>query len=285
MPMIGRIAFLCGLLAAEVPLAAKDFPTIDHRQANIDGKQAIMDFVVEAPGGDLTGCRVVLAPGEALERRLYYPCGQWYVPPHPDSYLTWLETATAVSGQSALIYRPTRYDGTGVVMGWRLVPAGSVRVKNTIPEGATVRYMHLDHPGKGFQLRIASADARKAALVPPGRLYAGIFDAEGNAMAHTATVAVERGKVTELEILPPSTGGDLLVILEKPSSARKTNITLTACGRPPDVIRDDSSRVVAAWFALPVGEIEVSAVPLQFRKNVTMRRGSVVTIRESARGE
>ncbi len=284
--MICRVAFLCCLLAAAgVPLAAQDCPAIDHRQANIDGKQAIMDFAVEAPNGDLTGCRVVLAPGNALERRLYYPCGQWYLPPHPDSYLTWLETATAVSGQTALIYRAPEYQGAGLVMGWRLAPAGSVLVKNAVPEGATVRYMHLDHPGRGFQLRVAAADAGKAALVPPGRLYAGIFDAEGNAIAHTAGVTVEPGKVTELEILPPSAGGDLLVILDKPSSARKAKVTLTAGGRAPDVIRDDGSRVVAVWFALPAGEVAVSASPLQFRKTIVVRRGSVVTIRESAGGE
>lgn len=281
--MLRYVTVLCGLLAAGVPLAAQGFPKIDHRKANVDGKQAIMDFAVEAPDGDLTGCRVVLAPGEALERRLYYPCGEWYVPPKPDTYLTWLETETAVSGQTALVYRAAQYDGAGIVMGWRLVPAGSVRVKNRIPEGTTVRYMHLDQPGKGFQLRLGPADARKPALVPPGRLYAGIFDGEGNAIAHTAEVAVDAGKLTELEILPPAAGGDLLVILEKPPSARKTEATLTAGGRPPDAFRDDGARVVAVWFKLPAGETEVSASPLEFRKRVMVRRGSIVTIRESAR--
>lgn len=278
--MTRRIAFLCGLLAAGVSLAGQDLPTVDHRQANIDGKQAIMDFAVEAPDGDLTGCRVVLAPGEALERRLYYPCGQWYVPPHPDSYVTWLETANAVSGQTTLIYRASQYQGAGLVMGWRLVPAGSVLVKNAIPEGATVRYMHLDQPGRGFQLRVAAGEAGKAALVPPGRFFAGIFDAEGNAIAHSRPVTVEPGKVTKLEILPPAVGGDLLVILQKPADARKTKVTLTAGGRAPDVVREESARVVAVWYGLPEGEVEVSASPTRFSKTVQVRRGSVVTIRE-----
>jgi hypothetical protein len=284
--MIPRAAFLSVLLATGVSLAAQDFPTIDHRKANIEGKQAMLDFAVETPDGDLTGCRVVLAPGNALERRLYYPCGQWYVPPRAETYLSWMETTSAVSGQqTALIFRAAEYQGAGLVKGSILVPAGSVLVKNTVPEGATVRYMHLDRPGRGFQLRVAAPDAGKAALVPAGRLFAGIFDAEGNAIVHARPVTVEPGKLTQLEILPPSAGGDLLVILEKPSSPRKTEMTLTAGDRAPDVIRDERTRVVAVWYGLPVGEVEVSASPLQFKKTVAVRLGSVVTIRESIGGQ
>ncbi len=92
------------LLLSPALFAGERF-TVDHRAADIGGKQGLMD-IPSAPvlyKDDLESCRVILAPEAAHERRFSFPCGTWYVPPTLGRYLTWLEDDAGISRSQGLL--------------------------------------------------------------------------------------------------------------------------------------------------------------------------------------
>lgn len=270
------------LLLSPALFAGERF-TVDLREGNIDGKQALMD-IPKAPvlyKQDLADCRVILAPAEALEQRLSFPCGTWYVPPAEGHYVTWLESDVAISNPQGVLYNvDTPYRGAGLVSASTLVPAGYARVQTTVPRGHTVRYLHLDSPRFGFQLRVAGEDAATPVRIPEGRVVAGIFDREGRAIAHSRPLTITAAETTTFQLEPPEEGADLVVVLRKPRTHRARTADLEAGGRPPDVHYEKDTHLVAVWYGLPPAPTTINSATLDLHCVVPLEERTVTTVRE-----
>lgn len=278
---MSRLFVLCLLLCPAL-FGGERF-TVDLREGNIDGKQALMD-IPKAPvlyKEDLTNCRVLLAPAQDLEQRLSYPCGTWYIPPAEGHYVTWLETDVAISNPQGVLYNvDAPYRGSGLVSASPLVPAGYARVQTAVPRGHTVRYLHLDSPGFGFQLRVAGQDAATPVRIPEGRVVAGIFDREGRATAHSRPLTITATETTTFQLEPPEVGADLVVVLRKSRTHRARTADLEAGGRLPDVQYEKDTHLVAAWYGLPPVATTIHSATLGLHCEVPLEEGAVATVRE-----
>lgn len=257
--------------------------SVDPREGDLGGKQAFMDFPKTSVlyKEDLADCRVILAPAKAPEQRISFPCGTWYVPPAVGQYLTWLEDDIGISKSQGLInYAEAPYKGMGSVATANLVPAGFARVQNAVPTSHTVRYLHLDSPGVGFQLRVAGDDAARPVRIPEGRIVAGIFGPDGRAVLYSRPSTITAGEMTTFRLEPPNKGADLVAILRKPRTRRERTADLQAGGKAPDVQYESDTHVVAVWYALPPRPTTVTSATLNFQHEVALKERAVGTVRE-----
>jgi hypothetical protein len=283
---------VCLIAFASATLGAEKLPPPDHTKANINGLQAVMmASAVENERGDfdpvrLPGCKVYLAPSNALHEHLSFPCNEWFLSPE-GSFLVWLATDDMVSSmQMGLVNGNAPYKGGGSVSIHDMQPAGWVTVEGPVPADHTVRYTHLDVPGPyGFSVRASSCDAAKRFPVPPGRVVAGIFDANGDVVAYHSPLMVEAGETTVFRIVPPACGSDLVAILNVPRRHREgLPLDLAVKGavsRAPDVRLDKPNFVVAVWYGLTEESVTLSATSptLELKRDVDLRPGAVSTIR------
>lgn len=282
----------CILIAVAMSLEGQRLPPPDHTKADINGLQGMMfASALENERGEsdpvrLSGCRVYLAAETALHEHHSFPCNEWFLPPADGSYLVWLATEDAVSSQVVLMNRNVPYTGFGTVSIHNLEPAGFVAVAGPVPADHTVRFMHLDAPGSGFLLRVASRDVGKKFPMPPGRVVAGIFNSRDEAVAYQRPLTVKTGETTTFRITPPARGSDLVVILSRPQGhrdGRPLEVVLNgASPRIPDVLADRRRRyVVAVWYGLTDERVTVSATAptLELKREVELHPRSVSTLR------
>jgi len=280
------------IAAIAMTLDAQRLPPPDHTKANINGMQGVMfASAIENERGEfdpvkLPGCRAYLAPGNALHEHLSFPCNEWFVTPAEGSYLVWLATEDAVSlSQSVLMAREVPYRGFGSVAIHEMQAAGFVTIDVPVPADHTLRFAHLDAPGLGFALNVASRDAGKRFPMPLGRVVAGIFDSRGDAVAHHPPLRVKAGETTNFHITPPERGSDLVIVLNKPQGHRDgppLEVVLQGeAPRAPDVLLDKRGYVVGIWYGLTDERATVSATSpnLELKREVELRPRRVTTLR------
>ncbi|HKR65605.1 MAG TPA: hypothetical protein VJZ00_17880 [Thermoanaerobaculia bacterium] len=265
----------------------------NRAKANIGGLQGVLVYPYTGSNSDrpfaMTNCRVVLAPDEALEQRLSYPCGEWFLPAEEGAYRTWIEgDSFSSSAQILLNYVAAPYDGSGLVISSEVVPSGSIVSGTAVPAGSTLRLLNLDRPGRGFAIRVAAADAMKPIRIPPGRVVASLFDAHDNALAQSRPLQVEAGKTTRFTVEAPKKGADVQVMLRKPRGARSGQtpiqpfLTRQGARVTPEVVHEGPTWIVAMWYGVPEGDwtlkAEAPSVVL-VPSSVALRAQRVVTIR------
>lgn len=282
---------VCFIVVAMTAVAQEKFGPPEYEKANIDGLNGIMVVPsVQNARGEwdpvrLDDCWVYLAPGDALQEHLSFQCNEWFLPPADGSYLVWMATDDCVSSfQTILMNRNEPYRG-GSVLIHEMQAAGFVTIDSTVPPDHTLRFQHLDVPWGWFALRVSSEDAGGRFAMPPGRVFAGIFNSREEAVAHSRPMHVDAGKVTNFHLATPDRGSDLLVILGKPRGHRdgqSVDVVLSGAEqRTPDVFLDQRNRVVALWYGLQNDRVTVSASSpdLELKRELQLRPRMISTLR------
>ncbi len=282
----------CFIVVAMTMGAQEKFGPPDHAKANINGLQGVMEVPAirnargESEPVRLSGCRVHLAPKAALHEHLSFPCNEWFLTPEEGTYQVWLATEDAVSSvQTILMARKVPYRGFGSVAIHDMEPAGFVTVDVPVPADHVLKFLHLDVRSLGFSLRVSSRDAGKRFAIPPGRVVAGIFNVRDEAVAYSRPLTVKVGETTTFHVTSPDRGSDLVVVLRKPPGHRDGPpldlLVSGAAPRPPDVLMEQRSHVVAVWYGLLDERVTISAASpaLELKRDIELRPRTVATLR------
>jgi hypothetical protein len=286
--IIAAVIFVLGA----APDSRGDWPP-NQAKANIGGLQGILIYPYMGSDSSrpfaMKNCRVVMAPDEALEQRLTYPCADWFVPPQEGAYRTWVEGDSFSSSSQILVnFVAAAYDGSGLVISTEVVPAGYLMSATGVPAGSTLRLLNLDRSGRGFAIRVAANDALKPIRIPPGRVVASLFDAHDNAVAQSRPLQVEAGKTTSLSLEAPKKGADVQLMLRKPRGARsgqmpiETFLTRQGARVTPEVLYEGPTWFVAMWYGVPEGDWTLKAEAANAAlvpSPVALRAQHVATIR------
>lgn len=280
----------------------------DPAKGEINGRRAVLFWPSLMPttrsgqGALLPpdGCEVHVVPHTDLDRELRYPCGRWFQPAE-GGYNVWLEQADRISvSPKVMWFTDVPFKGRGMTAVDILLDAGRVTfpVGNTIASTEAVRLVsidsHLRLGGRGriFDRRLSAAELHTPVRMPAGKVIVGRFDrATGQALALSRPFTVSAGAVATVWPKPPAHGSDLLVVVEKPSSARsgafeakpvQLEIDDGEIHRGPDVLIDGFERLIAIWYAIDVRAATLSLRASSFflaPQKLALRAGTVRTLR------
>ncbi len=305
--VLGIAAF--GLLCAWMARGA-EIVLPDPAKGEINGRRAVLFWpslmpTTKSGEGALLppdGCEVHLVPHADLDRELRYPCGRWFQPA-AGGYNVWLEQADRISvSPKVMWFTDVAFKGRGMTAVDILLDAGRVAFPagSTIASTEAVRLVsidsHLRLGGRGriFDRRLSAADLHAPVRMPAGKVIVGRFDrATGQALALSRPFSVSAGAVATAWPKPPATGSDLLVVVEKPSSARSGAIEAKpvqleiddgANHRAPDVLIDGFERLIAIWYSIDARAATLSLRATSFflaPQELKLRAGTVSTLRLS----
>lgn len=285
MKIVFSVAFL---LVSAATLHAQAFSLPDVREGVIDGNQALLVWPTDA-NGDLTSpsnCFVHLRNArQHTDDDFAFPCGKWFLPPALGWYDVWVEQGNLISPyQTAIGVGDTKGAGSGVQLTEPLAPAGYVRLTAPLDIDQTLRLLSLTSPSFGFERRLSSPAAREPVRFPEGRLLAGIFASDGNAIALTRPTDLKQGETVSVSPSRPAPGtADLLLVVKRADDERTIPPDLSVSlqqgqdVRPPDVLHIAQTRLFAAWYELTPtdGTITVDGET----RGVPLAAGEVTTIR------
>ena len=245
---------------------------------------------------DRTLFNVRLERASDRDEQYIYPCNQGIEPPS-GRYVVWLEGADLISLQSTIKTRDSGHPLKPMKIG--VFPAGKIRIPSSYDmcSGCTLRLVHIDVHARGPVLqalwgrRSSETEAKTGVFVPEGPVLVTLFDninQEFVAVARPVNVAT--GKTTVVEPRPPTSGGDVVAILDRPdelSANQDPEIDLwletSSDGkRTPDLVVSAAFRVIAVWFGVGdrYGVLTVSSSTAYLPKaEITIPNGGVVSHR------
>ncbi len=289
------------LLTAPSPLAARE-PSLapDHAAASVDGKVGLGFWPKDQESG-LTlhpaGFQVHLIAQEEDQVRSF-PCGVWFSPP-TGHYSFFVEGPGKIAPfMGFLKYTGTPYRGRGMAGIEQVVDAGTVRVPPQIALGAgkVLRLIHLNshnrkqrYPQRELVRTADEEESRRGVLMPTGPVLAAFYHPERQeylALARPVEVALDG--LTHVEPRLPTTGSDLLVILQRPQTHAEfkdyeADLRLATGNRPvPDVLIPTPTRFYAVWYSLEQEQVtlEARSPVVELRpQTILLRAGAVTTFR------
>jgi hypothetical protein len=234
---------------------------------------------------------VYLVPVNVNER-LKYACGKWFAPPI-DRYTIWLEQGNRISDQTVINSAGIKFSDNGVVVLMPLNDAGFAAIAPdvTIDGQKTVRFLSVESSEASFEKRLQSSEAHSTNRLPAGKAIAGVFDADGEAIALSRPFTTKAGQTTLVSPQPPARGTDLMLVLakrratqhERTSGKAKIQAMIGGNAQEPDLLYENNGRIVAIWYALTAKTAALkltSNVFLLDEKEIRLVPGTVTTIRE-----
>ena len=239
---------LLALLAAITTSVAGAPPWMPvAREGVIEGKAALTVMAGdEGPDGEIvlqepTGCEIRVVPEADRDREFTWKCGQWFQPPAAGKYLLWIESDRGISTHQVLLrYSPVPFRGRGSLTAHSLQPSGRVAVTSTVGGGDSFRFISLN-PGQSvrtFERRVPASVSEAVVRMPAGRVVAGVFDAEGNALALSRPLVVEQGQILRAAVTRPPDADLLTIFTGVPERCADPRLELGVdARRPNEVVR------------------------------------------------
>ena len=282
-------------MVAVLALGAGEVTLPDRAAGAIDGKVALMYWPVSSEGAlDPAGCvvHVISDSGRGTEAR--YRCGEWFVPGPAGPYLAWLEQGDTISASPTIVrYAAEPFRGRGSRSLHQMMPAGFVALAGTPVRGAvTMRLFGVRDGGPHVferKVPLTEVTSGRSVRMPAGSLIAALYDAAGNPLALARPVRVEAGRQVTVSVREPSSGGAVLLSLQRPSRDYGDGaLTLEQNGQriAPDVVHQLPARVVAMWCAVEAGEAALHFEGEGLPRNaigIRIDNGKVAMIRENLR--
>lgn len=295
-------ALLCACLAAGIaegqqPLYKGLEKLPDATTGEIDGQPAIVVWPVDDRKRellDVKDCEVILERHDTSAfTYLEYPCGRWFVP-EIARYDMWVEMPGYVSDAvTVYAFGGGEFHGVGARSLHSVVPAGRIRASSSAvvpPAAHSFRILSLRNQRVTYQRVVDAGAASTFISAPAGRVVAGFFDTDGNALALTRPFDLKAGATEDVAASGPEKGSDLLLVIAKAQSEIEprrdievvlhTNGSGGAAQRKPDVLLDARDELVAIWYGLAASRVELVARPFWPKpRAVILQNAKVTTVR------
>jgi len=212
----------------------------DSTKGEIDGKPAFAFWPStssdsSAKPGDPAGFEAHIAFRSDLDTEAVHTAGEWFVPPSEGVFLVWLESPSRYlmsTSPTPLIYKDVPFNGHGIALVGRVIPAGRVRLAAPVcGGGCTFGLIHANShiwPDGGIrpEMRRSEQEAaavERGALMPAGVVAAMLYDKRLKVYrAIEAPVAVTAGQTVVVHAKPPGAGSsDLVVVFTRPQRLHK----------------------------------------------------------------
>jgi hypothetical protein len=294
------VPVIAGVCAA-VPVIAQNHPPVvtlpEPSEGNVEGRQGISFWPLWMIDGeerpvDPAGCVVHLVPPD-VDARITHACGKWFAPP-PDRYSVWLEQGNRVSDQTVINSGGTKFFDDGVVVVMTMNEAGFATIAADVAVNGdkTARLLTIEPSSAGFEKRLQPPEAHSTNRLPAGKAIAGVFGADGEALALSRPFTMKHGQTTVVTPRAPRSGTDLMLVLGKrlgsPADrmARSTRVSAVAGGdvHEPDVFYETNGRIVAIWYGMTARTAKLRMQSNLFRlggeTEIRLTPGTVTTVRE-----
>lgn len=230
---------------------------------------------------DLDNCRVHLTkiptqgpPPPASD--LLFPCNEWHPPPDHRLFSIWLEAERQISPLSRWISHPgepATAEGTRIPL--PVTEAGRVTPSASVADDPDVflRLFQAEIPPEqsppvdAWSRTDPVRDARQGVLAPTGRIVAGLWNREsGRYLSLSRPFEVARGQAVTAPLPSTEKTSTVLVRLRRADGMPDTDlrdVDLSLIGEqaaiPPDLIVPTLHTLLAVWYQLEPGEMELRA--------------------------